>query len=304
MRRNIFRFPPGKKRQPNAIIRGKNHLDCTRKGRSVARGNNRCPEFKISCPSLHTCDSTSEAVGLFTSCSHPISLALGLRLQIRNRFSTSQEKIGILFSFSVQKNLDEKRFSDGPIFSLVRVPLTSFALVRQVTPMSQFGPFNLPSTVAKMFAKEQICSQIRKAKEEMKSAPEPNRLSVGWIGLLLICPAVFLSACAIALPPAPAISHVVLLWLKDPDREQDREQLEQMARNLQRLPGVVRVETRRSLPPIGHNLPEDFDLAIVITFRDRSALRLYENDPRRLEAMRRYLRPMVRRYEVHNLSDR
>lgn len=146
--------------------------------------------------------------------------------------------------------------------------------------------------------------EIRKAKEEMKSAPEPSRLSVGWIGLLLICPAVFLSACAIALPPAPAISHVVLLWLKNPDREQDREQLEQAARNLQRLPGVVRVETRRSLPPIGHNLPEDFDLAIVITFRDRSALRLYENDPRRLEAMRRYLRPMVRRYEVHNLSDR
>lgn len=130
-RRNIFHFPPGKKRQPNAIIRGKNHLDCTRKGRAVVGGSNRCPKSKISCPSLHTCDSTSEAVGLFTSCSHPISLALGLRLQIRNRFSTSQEKIGILFSFSVQKNLDEKRFSDGPIFSLVRVPLTSFGLVRQ-----------------------------------------------------------------------------------------------------------------------------------------------------------------------------
>ena len=138
----------------------------------------------------------------------------------------------------------------------------------------------------------------------MKSAPESNRLAFGWIGLLVICPAVFLGACAIALPPAPAITHVVLLWLKHPERVQDRERIEQAARNLQRLPGVVKVETRRSVPPIGHDLPEDFDLAIVITFRDRNALRLYEHDPRRLEAMRRYLRPLVRRYEVHNLSDR
>ena len=137
----------------------------------------------------------------------------------------------------------------------------------------------------------------------MKSAPEPS-LALRWFGLLVICPSIFLSACAIALPPAPAITRAVLLWLKNPDHEQDREELEEAGQNLQRLPGVVRVEIRRSLTPLGHNLPEDFDLAIVITFRDRAALRHYEHDPRRLEAMRRYLRPLVRRYEVHNLSDR
>jgi hypothetical protein len=146
--------------------------------------------------------------------------------------------------------------------------------------------------------------EIRKAKEEMKFAPEPSRFFPGWIGVLLIGPAFFLGACAIALPPAPAITHVVLIWLKHPDRGQDRVQLERAAQRLYRLPGVVRVETRRSPLPIGHHLPQDFDLAIVMTFRDRSALRLYEQDPRRLEAMRRYLRPLVRRYEVHNLSDR
>ena len=137
----------------------------------------------------------------------------------------------------------------------------------------------------------------------MKPTPEPS-LALRWFGLLVICPAIFLGACAIALPPAPAVTRVVLLWLKNPDREQDREELEEAGQNLQRLPGVVEVETRRSLASLGHNLPEDFDLAIVITFRDRTALRLYEHDPRRLEAMRRYLRPLVRRYEVHNLSDR
>jgi hypothetical protein len=47
----------------------------------------------------------------------PVSLAPGLRLQIRNPVATSQEKIGIIFCFSAQKNLDENRFSDGPNFT-------------------------------------------------------------------------------------------------------------------------------------------------------------------------------------------
>ena len=96
----------------------------------------------------------------------------------------------------------------------------------------------------------------------------------------------------------------MLIWLKNPDRADDRIQLEHAAQSLRRLPGVVKVETRRSLPPTGRNFPRDFDLAILITFRDRMALRLYEGDPRRLEAMHRHFRSLVRRYEVHNLSDR
>jgi Stress responsive A/B Barrel Domain len=138
----------------------------------------------------------------------------------------------------------------------------------------------------------------------MKSSPEPSRPAVGWICLLLICPAFFLAACAIALPEAPTITHVVLIWMKHPGRAEDRRELESAALSLQRLPGVVRVETKRSLPPMKGQLRRDFDLAILITFRDRNALRLYEGDPRRLEAMRRYLRPLVGRYEVHNLSNR
>lgn len=138
----------------------------------------------------------------------------------------------------------------------------------------------------------------------MKSSPEPSRPAIGWMTLLLIFPTVFLAACAIALPPAPTITHVVLIWMKHPNRTEDRRDLENAAHSLQRLPGVVRVETRRSLPPRGGHFPQGYDLAILITFRDRMALRLYEGDPRRFEAMRRYLRPLVERYEVRNFSDR
>jgi hypothetical protein len=124
------------------------------------------------------------------------------------------------------------------------------------------------------------------------------------MALLLIFAAAFLTACAIALPPAPTITHVVLIWMTHPNRTEDRRELENAAHSLQRLPGVVRVETTRSLPRRGGRIPQGYDLAVLITFRDRMALRLYEGDPRRFEAMHRYLRPLVERYEVRNFSDR
>ncbi len=68
------------------------------------------------------------------------------------------------------------------------------------------------------------------------------------------------------------------------------------------IPGVMKVETGRSVPSLAPGADQSFDLGVVITFRDRASLRRYEKDPRHLDAMQRYLRPTVRRYEVFNLS--
>lgn len=104
--------------------------------------------------------------------------------------------------------------------------------------------------------------------------------------------------------PGPTVTHVVLMWLKNPESHADRAQLIRAARSLRMIPGVLRVEAGRAIPAVGPHAPQDFDLGVVITFRDRAALKRYERDPRHLEAMRRYLRPLVRRYEVYNLSGR
>ncbi len=93
------------------------------------------------------------------------------------------------------------------------------------------------------------------------------------------------------------------MWLKHPDRSADRAQLIRAAHSLRMIPGVLRVQAGGAVPPIGPH-PQDFDLGVVITFRDRAALQRYENDPRHVEAMRRYLRTLVRHYEVYNLTPR
>ena len=94
------------------------------------------------------------------------------------------------------------------------------------------------------------------------------------------------------------------MWLKHPERSADRAQLSRAAHSLRMIPGVLRVQTGRTVPTLPPGADRNYDLGVVITFRDRAALRRYERDPRHLEAMRRYLQPLVRRYEIYNTTDR
>ncbi|MEO5719377.1 MAG: Dabb family protein [Chthoniobacterales bacterium] len=119
-----------------------------------------------------------------------------------------------------------------------------------------------------------------------------------------ICTSLFLGGCQMAPPVSPTVTHVVLMWLKHPERAGDRAKLIRAAHSLRIIPGVLRVQTGGVMPPISPPPRRDFDLGVVITFRDRAALRRYEKDPRHLEAMRRYLQPLVRHYDVYNLSGR
>lgn len=113
-----------------------------------------------------------------------------------------------------------------------------------------------------------------------------------------------LEGCLTAPPSSAHVTHVVLMWLKHPERARDRAQLIRASHSLRMIPGVLRVETDGRIPPLGPGVRRDFDLAVVITFADQAALERYQTDPRHLEATRRYLRPLVRHYEVYNLGGR
>jgi hypothetical protein len=121
---------------------------------------------------------------------------------------------------------------------------------------------------------------------------------------LAICGSLFLSSCSNLSAPLRPVTHVVLMWLKHPGRPADRAQLIRAARSLRMIPGVLRVEAGHAAPSPPPGVDRSFDLGVVITFRDRAALERYEEDPRHLDAVRRYLEPLVRRYLVYDLSGR
>lgn len=137
----------------------------------------------------------------------------------------------------------------------------------------------------------------------MRRFREINTIRLGALATLAICSSV-LSACRTTPPVSPPVTHVVLMWLKHPERSADRAQLIRVAHSLRMIPGVLRVEAGRAVPTLAPGVDRSFDLGVVITFRDRAALQRYEKDPQHADAMGRYLRPLVRHYEVYNLSGR
>ncbi|MEO8439489.1 MAG: Dabb family protein [Spartobacteria bacterium] len=125
-------------------------------------------------------------------------------------------------------------------------------------------------------------------------------VSIAAVALCALLP----GGCLSPPPPSPTVTRVILMWLKHPERKADRAKLIRAAHSLRMIHGVERVEAGGAIPTLAPGADRSFDLGVVITFRDRAALVRYEKDPRHLEAMRRYLRPLVRRYEVYNLGGR
>lgn len=100
------------------------------------------------------------------------------------------------------------------------------------------------------------------------------------------------------------VMHVVLMWLKHPHRQSDRAQIVRATHSLRMIPGVISAEAGEMVPPLPPEADRSFDLAAVVTFRDRASLLRYERSSRRKAAMRRYLLPLVRRHETYNLNVR
>lgn len=130
-----------------------------------------------------------------------------------------------------------------------------------------------------------------------------RRTALGIAGLLLGV-LFYFAACSTVPETSPPVTHVVLLWLKHPGSATERARLVRRAQSLRMMPGITRVETGRTLPALEQPVDRSFDLAVVITFRDRAAFARYEKDPRHHAELERYLAPLVRRYEVIDLQTR
>ena len=129
------------------------------------------------------------------------------------------------------------------------------------------------------------------------------RIEKGWAAWT-ICLALLCAGCSSAPVSPQPFTHVVLMWLKNPESAYDRAQLVRAAHSLQLMPGVTRVETGRTVSGLGPDVDRSFDLAVMIRFRDRSAFEGYQGDGRHRAALERFLQPLVRHYETYNLGVR
>lgn len=98
----------------------------------------------------------------------------------------------------------------------------------------------------------------------------------------------------------PHITHVVIIWLKHPGNAAEQERLIRASNTFRRIRGVMRVEAGRGMPAQRAGIDQDFDVSVVITFKNRGALERFQQNPRHQMAVREVLRPLARRFIAYN----
>lgn len=126
-----------------------------------------------------------------------------------------------------------------------------------------------------------------------------NRISFAI--LLLLVPA---SGCATnAHTRGVTVQHVLVCWLKTPGDTVARERLITEARGfLGKIPGLRAVSAGTVLPSDRPAVDSSFDVAVIMSFDDETALAAYSHHPLHLNAIDRTLKPLVARYIVYDFT--
>jgi Stress responsive A/B Barrel Domain len=98
--------------------------------------------------------------------------------------------------------------------------------------------------------------------------------------------AIILASCATIAPPARpgSVDHVVLVWLKRPGNEQDRQTLLATGRELRAIPGIRFLDAGTALPSERPTVDDSFDIGYVMRFDSPAALEAYAVHPIHVKA--------------------
>jgi hypothetical protein len=95
--------------------------------------------------------------------------------------------------------------------------------------------------------------------------------------------------------------HVVVCWLKTPgDSTARRRVIDESKAFVGVIPGLLDVSAGTTLPSTRPAVDSSFDVAVVMAFRDESALRAYDGHPRHKKAVDEVLRPLVARLVIYD----
>jgi len=101
-----------------------------------------------------------------------------------------------------------------------------------------------------------------------------------------------------------SISHVVVCTLKNHGNEADRNKLIDAARELRKINGVSDIEVGTCLPSDRPIVVGDYDVAMVVFFRDESYMKKYLADPMHVKLAKEVLEPLTSKIVVYDFVNR
>jgi len=98
------------------------------------------------------------------------------------------------------------------------------------------------------------------------------------------------------------VSHVVVVWLKEPGNAKMRAQFVAASRALETLPGVLSRHVSAVIPSNRPKVDDTFDVAVTVTFKNQQALDAYMKSKKHKKMLDNKLKPLVNRVVVYNFG--
>lgn len=96
------------------------------------------------------------------------------------------------------------------------------------------------------------------------------------------------------------ISHVVMVWLKEPGNEQQRLAFIKASEQLGSLPGIVNRHVGVVRSSDRSIVDDTFDVAVTVTMESEAALTAYLNNPKHKEILHKKIKPLTNRVVVYD----
>ncbi|MCF6249871.1 MAG: Dabb family protein [Methylococcaceae bacterium] len=96
------------------------------------------------------------------------------------------------------------------------------------------------------------------------------------------------------------VTHVVMVWLKQPGNEQQRTAFIKASEQLNSLPGIVNRHVGVVVPSDRSIVDDTFDVAVTVTMESPMALKNYLNHPKHKKILQEKIKPLTNRVVVYD----
>ncbi len=96
------------------------------------------------------------------------------------------------------------------------------------------------------------------------------------------------------------VTHVVMVWLKQPGNEQQRTAFIKASEQLNSLPGIVNRHVGVVVPSNRSIVDDTFDVAVTVTMESPMALKNYLNHPKHKKILQEKIKPLTNRVVVYD----
>lgn len=111
------------------------------------------------------------------------------------------------------------------------------------------------------------------------------------------------SSVAVAKEKSKKVTHVVMVWLKEPGNEKMRSEFIQASQKLSSLPGIVNRHVGVVMSGDRKIVDDTFDVAVSVTLESEEALKAYLKNPEHKKILHDKIKPLINRTVAYDFID-